>query len=294
MHSSSQYREALKALVFAAAVSTPFLLIGAWSIRAVQQAKADLAAQQRAFAEAHERLKAAAPLEQVALSDATHGRDWFMTTCAACHGAQGRGLEGLGRDLTTSDFVALQSDEGLAQFIVNGRPMAQPVPMPPKAGRDDLTDADIRHIVAYVRGLQDPRRMPELPAYTVTVAPVTEAETQAALDAAGGDAELAQYIASGNKLFHTTCVACHGKGGVGVAGNGKALANNAFVQSLDDDGLLAFIQQGRAPSDPKNTTGIQMPPKGGNPAMTEDDLLDVIAYLRTLQPAGSTAPAGKP
>ena len=50
----------------------------------------------------------------------------------------------------------------------------------------------------------------------------------------------------------------------------------------DDDALLAFIKQGRSPSDPKNTTGIQMPPKGGNPAMSDDDILDVIAYLRTM------------
>jgi disulfide bond formation protein DsbB len=108
--------------------------------------------------------------------------------------------------------------------------------------------------------------------------------------AAGGDAELAEYIASGNKLFHTTCVACHGAGGVGITGNGKPLVRNAFVQSLDDDALLAFVKQGRTPTDPKNTTGIQMPPKGGNPAMSDDDILDVIAYLRTLQGGAPGAP----
>lgn len=123
--------------------------------------------------------------------------------------------------------------------------------------------------------------MPELPA-AVAAAPSQEQKT-AALQAAGGDAELAEYIASGDKLFHSTCIACHGKAGVGVQGNGKALAKNSFVQSLDDDGLLAFIKQGRSPTDPKNTTGIQMPPKGGNPALSDDDILDIISYLRTLQ-----------
>jgi disulfide bond formation protein DsbB len=80
-----------------------------------------------------------------------------------------------------------------------------------------------------------------------------------------------------------TCVACHGAGAVGVAGLGKPLVNNAFVQSQDDDALLAFIQKGRDPSDPMNTTGVGMPAKGGNPALSEDDILDIIAYLRTLQ-----------
>ncbi|QQS09523.1 MAG: cytochrome c [Phycisphaerales bacterium] len=90
-----------------------------------------------------------------------------------------------------------------------------------------------------------------------------------------------------------SCIACHGKGGVGIAGNGKALANNEFIRSLDDDSLLAFIKQGRSPTDPKNSTGIQMPPKGGNPAMSDDDILDVIAYLRTLQGTKPGTPGGK-
>lgn len=30
------------------------------------------------------------------------------------------------------------------------------------------------------------------------------------------------------------------------------------------------------------TTGVVMPPLGGNPALTDADLIDVIAYVRTL------------
>ena len=132
--------------------------------------------------------------------------------------------------------------------------------------------------------------MPELPALVVTGP--SEAQKQAALEAAGGDVELAEYIASGDKQFHSTCVACHGKAGVGIKGNGAALKQNAFVGSLSDDDLLAFIKRGRSPSDPKSTTGIQMPPKGGNPALSDDDLLDIISYLRTLQPKDAGVNAG--
>lgn len=32
-----------------------------------------------------------------------------------------------------------------------------------------------------------------------------------------------------------------------------------------------------------NTTGVAMPPKCGNPSLTDQDLADVVAYLRTLQ-----------
>jgi len=138
--------------------------------------------------------------------------------------------------------------------------------------------------VVYVRGLQDPRRLPELPAPVAIAPPApSEGDMAAALAWAGGDAERAEYIVSGLKLYSGTCIACHGKGGVGIAGNGKTLVKNEFIQSLDQEGLLAFIKSGRGPSDPKNTTGVQMPPKGGNPALSDDDLLDIIDYLRTLQ-----------
>jgi disulfide bond formation protein DsbB len=231
---------------------------------------------------AHESVLEAPALPVLPIGDAAHGRDLYADSCIACHGADARGLTGMGKNLRVSDFVAMQSDDQLAVFLAEGRPDAKPMAMPPRAGRPELTDEDLRHLVTYLRGLQDPRRMPALPAPVVNKAP-SEAQKAAALAAAGGDAELAGYIASGDRIFHSLCVACHGKGGVGIAGNGKALVNNEFVHSIDDDALLAFVKQGRAPTDPKNTTGIQMPPKGGNPAMSDDDILDVIAYLRTLK-----------
>ena len=43
------------------------------------------------------------------------------------------------------------------------------------------------------------------------------------------------------------------------------------------------LKTGRSTSDPANTTGVDMPPKGGNPALTDQDLLDIIAYIRTLE-----------
>lgn len=240
----------------------------------------------------HDRL-AAAPAGPL-LPEATlvHGRDLFESICAACHKADGKGIGGFGKDLTRSWFVASLDDAALRAFLVRGRALNDPfnttrIPMPPKAGRDDLTDADLSDIITYVRGLQDPRRMPALPPSAMTVAlsaPLTADEKAKVLAAAGGDAELAEVIQSGMKIFNKTCIACHGAGGIGIKGNGKTLANNEFVKGIKkDEELLAFVKQGRAPSDPKNTTGIQMPPKGGNPALSDDDILDVIAYLRTLQ-----------
>ncbi len=87
----------------------------------------------------------------------------------------------------------------------------------------------------------------------------------------------------GEQLFTVTCAACHGPKGEGVPGLGKDMTSSAFIASQTDDQLLEFIKKGRDTSDPANTTGVAMPPKGGNPALTDEQLRDIIAYIRTLQ-----------
>lgn len=79
------------------------------------------------------------------------------------------------------------------------------------------------------------------------------------------------------------CAGCHGTNGEGVEGWGKALAGSEFIQNSTDDELLALLKKGRPIDDPENTTGLDMPPKGGNAALSDDDLLDIIAFMRTLQ-----------
>lgn len=56
-----------------------------------------------------------------------------------------------------------------------------------------------------------------------------------------------------------------------------------FVSGLSDQELLTFVKMGRPIWDAANTTGIDMPPKGGNPALTDDQLLNIIVYIRSLR-----------
>jgi mono/diheme cytochrome c family protein len=101
--------------------------------------------------------------------------------------------------------------------------------------------------------------------------------------------------ANGRKLFLGTCMSCHGDQGQGLPGQGKPLVTNTFIASLDDAKLLDFVKAGRPPWDPMNTTKVQMPPRGGNPMLNDDDLRDIVAYVRTLQsPAASTAAPAAP
>ena len=89
--------------------------------------------------------------------------------------------------------------------------------------------------------------------------------------------------AAGQEKFASTCSACHGPAGEGVPGLGKDMTASQFIAGKSDQELVAFIKVGRDPSDPLNTTGVAMPPKGGNPALAENDLFDIVSYIRTLQ-----------
>ena len=88
---------------------------------------------------------------------------------------------------------------------------------------------------------------------------------------------------NGEVIFSQTCQACHGVGGIGVQGLGKDMTVSQFIAEKDDPALLEFLKKGRDPGDPLNTTGVLMPPKGGNPSLDDQKLLDVIAFVRTLQ-----------
>jgi disulfide bond formation protein DsbB len=89
--------------------------------------------------------------------------------------------------------------------------------------------------------------------------------------------------AAGKEQYDKLCIACHGPTGEGIEGLGKPFTTSQFVRERDDQEMLAFIKQGRPAGDPLNTTGVDMPPKGGNPALTDEQILDIVAYVRSLQ-----------
>jgi disulfide bond formation protein DsbB len=88
--------------------------------------------------------------------------------------------------------------------------------------------------------------------------------------------------AAGKVLFAGTCSACHGPEGEGVPGLGKDMTASTFIASQSDAELIDFIKQGRDPSHPLNTTGVAMPPKGGNPTLTDENLSDIVAFIRSI------------
>lgn len=104
----------------------------------------------------------------------------------------------------------------------------------------------------------------------------TAATAGGTVGAGGGDA------VNGELLYNGTCIACHGPNGEGIEGLGKPWVGSEFINGSTDAEMFAFLEVGRPSDDPLNTTGIAMLPRGGNPALSDDDLFDLIAYMRTL------------
>ncbi len=126
----------------------------------------------------------------------------------------------------------------------------------------------------------------------VTAAP-TPIPTSVPASAAQTVAYSAEDVKQGQSFFQSTCFACHGMDATGISGLGKNLVTSTFVHDLTDAELRQFIIDGRPITDPLNTTGVQMPPKGGNPSFDDQQIDQIVAYLRSLQ-AASVQVAAEP
>lgn len=203
------------------------------------------------------------------------GEASFRVACASCHGVDARGVPHLGKPLRNSAFVQSSTPEALLAVVERGRAPGEAgnttgILMPARGGRTDLSDADLGNIIAYVRSLQEPGQP--------TASLDNWAKPLVVASPAGGAPSGPEAA-----LFVASCSSCHGADGGGVEGLGKSLKDSEWVKGKSDDELLAFIKQGRPIWDAENTTGIDMPPKGGNPALTDEDIRAIIKHIRTLQ-----------
>jgi disulfide bond formation protein DsbB len=99
---------------------------------------------------------------------------------------------------------------------------------------------------------------------------------------ASPEAPVAVAAPDGAALYKVTCPACHGQEAQGVQGLGKDMTTSEFVAGLSDEELVAFIIEGRAADDPMNTTGVAMPPRGMNVALSDDDVMAIVKFIRSL------------
>jgi len=85
-------------------------------------------------------------------------------------------------------------------------------------------------------------------------------------------------VASGRDSYGQICQSCHGPSGQG-SDRGPALATAALSHGNTDADLFRSIRTG--------VPGTQM---AGFPGLSDSDIWRIVAYLRTLQPSGSSTP----
>jgi len=90
-------------------------------------------------------------------------------------------------------------------------------------------------------------------------------ETPAAADAAAGKA-----------IYEQTCFACHGTNGKGAIPGVPDLNSKSGPLAKADAELIKNISEGfQSPG-----SIMPMPAKGGNPALSADDVASVLAFIR--------------
>ena len=187
------------------------------------------------------------------------GEQVYGQYCQGCHGngTYGRWDKIFKRFVPAirgAGLLAVASPAYLEANVRQGRPGTQMPPWDQHAG--GLLPEEVFAVITYLR----------------TAAPATEGHATLIVR---GDA------GRGAKLFLRNCAGCHGLGGRG--GMAPELGNPVFEQSAKDELIIRTIRFGRK--------GTAMPAfqRADAPVLADQDIADVLSFLRSLAPAKPTA-----
>ncbi len=183
------------------------------------------------------------------------GRILFDMACLACHGPGARG--GVGAQLANPVFLDSATDEFLWHMIAYGKPgtaMRGFLKDGAAGALMPMSSTDIDDVIAYFRELQaHPAVDPPMRVHQAT------------------------SIERGKEVYDRVagCAKCHGAKGEG--GVGPALGNPEFLKVASDGYLIGTIILGR-----ENTEMLPYS-RGGNVALSQEQVEDVVAYVRSLE-----------
>ena len=83
-------------------------------------------------------------------------------------------------------------------------------------------------------------------------------------------------IANGKEKYEETCIACHGENGKPAIPGLPDFTSRKGPLTKGNSLLLKSIIEGVDRPD----ADMPMPPMGGNPDLTEDDVRDILSYMR--------------
>ena len=273
-----------------------------------------------ASARIEERIK---PVAEVAVADNSGphvdrgGEQVVQAVCAACHGSGALGSPKIGDKAAWGPRIA-QGYETLIKHAIEG--IRQ---MPARGGSADLSDNEVAAAIAYMANQSGAKfKAPELAAAPVAEAPAAKAPTADAKVTASAaapapaapaakaaakveaPAKSAAVVAKSEELAKPAPVvetaakptASAGKGGEEVVKAVCSVCHGAGVlgsPKIGDQAVWApRIAQGYETLVQNAIKGIRMmPAKGGNPALTDAEVADAVAYMANQSGANFSAPA---
>ncbi|RPI90150.1 MAG: hypothetical protein EHM42_01830, partial [Planctomycetaceae bacterium] len=193
--------------------------------------------------------------------DARVGGALFRANCVGCHGPNAEGGQ-IGISLRAPSFLAIASDDLLAETILRGRPNTA---MPSWRQFDNR---DVSDLLAYLRSYQP------LNSNRETVLALVNSDLREAsrteLAASSADANPSPSAAIGLMLYRSRCTVCHGETGEGKIG--PSINNQAMLRVVSNEFLHDTLVRGRP--------GTAMPAWR---QLSSEDIADLIALLRTWQ-----------
>jgi glucose/arabinose dehydrogenase len=211
----------------------------------------------------------------------------YAINCVGCHGTLGEGLN-QALPLNNRD-VRLKPAAELYKTIARGRLSTAMAAFSIDEG-GALTSTEIDDLVTLIQhgSWRDVQAYVEAKGLVPT--PVPPIEQQFDLAALTHPLEI---VSLGRDVYLANCFSCHSPASTGVAAHniGKDLISNQFIQESTDEELVDFIKEGRKVTDLANVTGNEMPARGGNPNLSDDELAAVVAYLRELNNGTAVLPS---
>ncbi len=182
----------------------------------------------------------------------SEGKQVYQQNCVFCHQADLIGKPGFAPSLANKELLSIASDEFLYRTIYNGRLGTSMTPF------KHLGDEKIYQLISYLR--------------SSTTEPNRSKEVDAQPDS-HGDPRL------GKVWFQEICSTCHGVQGDGYrsGSTGTAIGNKNFLEVASDGFLRETIKYGRS-----NTRMLPFSGPGGIANLSDSEIEDIIAYMRTL------------
>jgi mono/diheme cytochrome c family protein len=175
----------------------------------------------------------------------------YATNCAGCHGQERRG--GAAINLADPVYLAIADDDAIRSTMAAGV-RGTSMPAFSRGAGGMLTDEQIDAITKGIRSWSTPAALNG-------IAPPSRTPR------AAGDPR------RGERVFAEYCASCHGPGGAGGE-HGSAVANDAFLALVSDQGLRTIVIAGRPDLGAPDWRG-NIPGR----AMTEQEITDVVAWL---------------